>query len=315
MACFISFRDITFQPTLAGILITVTTDVPSHLWLRLSPRRPWIHKKTSLIRGLPLKEDVRFCFTVYEDNEQIEAGDTIIHTWVKPAWPECTTKWLYLWGSVAGETCVSTSPLFDYHNIGFAMDYPYYAQIDNYLWDKYFNRYKVGDTYIDAWNAYEATHIYASATRFVWQAKYGTYKFYIRRYPLLFDTSILPDDAVILGAIFSSYTTYPVADNLDMVLIDVPNLSIPVVLGDYHEMYLRRWYEIGRCLKADQTSTRRFDIKVNKAGLDSINKQGYTKWGLITGHDQIGKAPTDTWEGNYLESDPSHLVVAYGLPT
>lgn len=62
--------------------------------------------------------DIRFCFTVFEDNEQFEAGDTLTHTWYKPDWPFCTTKWLYLWGSSAGQTCVSTTPPFKYHNAG-----------------------------------------------------------------------------------------------------------------------------------------------------------------------------------------------------
>lgn len=60
--------------------------------------------------------ELRFCFTVYEDNEQEEAGDTLTHTFIKPAWSYCTTKYFYLWGKVSGVTCVSTSPPFHYHN-------------------------------------------------------------------------------------------------------------------------------------------------------------------------------------------------------
>ena len=315
VSCFISFRDITFEPTLAGVLITAVTDVPSHLWVRLSSKHPWIHKKTSLIRGLPLKEDLRFCFTVYEDNEQQEPGDTFTHTWVKPDWPECTTKWLYLWGSVAGETCVSTSPLFKYHNTGFTMDYPTYLQIDNYQWTKYLHRYVNGQTYNQCWTAPLATNIYSSSTRFVFQAKYSTNKYYIRRYPVIFDTSALPDDAVILAAVFSAYTVFPVGDNLDMVLVHVPDLAIPITTADYGRIHAARLSEIGRCLVADQTSTRQFFIKVNLDGLNSINKQGYTKWALICSNDQDGVAPVDTWEGNYIESDPVHLTIAYGMPT
>jgi len=65
-----------------------------------------------------LNDDVRFCFTVFEDNEQNEWGDTLEHTWWKDNWPACTTKWLYVWGMCAGETCVSTTPPFQYHNTG-----------------------------------------------------------------------------------------------------------------------------------------------------------------------------------------------------
>jgi len=115
VSCHISVRDISFLPFEEFVFITVTTDVPCHLWCRLTLEQPWVHKKTSFRRGLGWKEDVRFCFTVYEDNEQIEAGDTLVHTWAKPDWPPCTTKWLYFWGSIAGEVCVSDTPFFVYH--------------------------------------------------------------------------------------------------------------------------------------------------------------------------------------------------------
>ena len=118
MTCHISVRDIDFHPSTTGVRIRVTTDVPSHLYLRLSSQHPWIHKKPSLRRGVAFAEDVRFCFTVYQDNEQNEWGDTLEHTWWKDDWPPCTTKWLYVWGSRAGEICVSTTAPFKYHNTG-----------------------------------------------------------------------------------------------------------------------------------------------------------------------------------------------------
>ncbi len=72
----------------------------------------------SIRRGVAFAEDVRFCFTVFEDNEQFESGDTIEHTWWKKDWPVCTTKWLYVWGMRSGETCLSTTAPFKYHNDG-----------------------------------------------------------------------------------------------------------------------------------------------------------------------------------------------------
>jgi len=118
MPCHISFRDVDFHASTTGVRIVVTTDIPCHIYCRLSLKHPWIHKKPSYRRGMWLNDDVRFCFTVYEDNEQYEAGDTLIHTFWKPNWPYCTTKWCYFWGKVAGVECVSTSPIFKYHNDG-----------------------------------------------------------------------------------------------------------------------------------------------------------------------------------------------------
>ncbi len=118
MADHISIRDVQFTPSTEGVRIIVVTDVPCHLYCRLSLKEPWIHKKPSLRRGVQFAEDVRFCFTVYEDNEQHEAGETLLHTFWKPDWPVCTTKWCYFWGTVAGTASVSTSPFFKYHNDG-----------------------------------------------------------------------------------------------------------------------------------------------------------------------------------------------------
>lgn len=118
MTVNISFRHIAFTPTLTGVRIQAWTDVPCHLYCRLSLEHPWKHKKTSIVRGLPLMDDYYYCFTVYKDNEQFEGGDTLVHTWWKPDWPPCTTKYLYLWGYVSGVVSVSTSPIFEYHNTG-----------------------------------------------------------------------------------------------------------------------------------------------------------------------------------------------------
>ncbi len=118
MPCNISVRDIDFQPSDTGVRIRVTTDVPSHLFVRLSLKKPLVHMKPSIRRGVAFAEDVRFCFTVFGDNPQNEWGDTLEHTWWMEDWPVCTTKWLYVWGLRAGEVCVSTTAPFKYHNTG-----------------------------------------------------------------------------------------------------------------------------------------------------------------------------------------------------
>ena len=116
MSCNISFRDVQYAPHMDSITITVITDVPCHCWLRLSTNPPDTHKVAAMKRGIQIMDDYYYCFTAYEDNEQIEPGDTLTHTWLKPDWPYCVTKYFYLWGTIAGEVCPSTSPTFSYHN-------------------------------------------------------------------------------------------------------------------------------------------------------------------------------------------------------
>jgi hypothetical protein len=116
MTCYISFRDLLFTDSGGGVTVVVITDSPAHLYARISDVEPQIHKKTSYIRGLPLMDDSRFCFVVFNDIEQDESGDTLAHTFTFPDWLYCMTRWIYFWGKKAGEPCVSTSPIFKHHN-------------------------------------------------------------------------------------------------------------------------------------------------------------------------------------------------------
>jgi hypothetical protein len=116
MPPLISFRDVTFQDFRYDVLITVTTDVPCHLFCRLTLVEPQIHTKPIYRRGVQFSSELRFCFVSYEDNEQQQAGDTLIHTWLKPNWSYCITKWVYFWGYIAGQPSPSTSPFFKHHN-------------------------------------------------------------------------------------------------------------------------------------------------------------------------------------------------------
>lgn len=60
--------------------------------------------------------DKYFCFDVYEDNEQEEAGDTITHTFIKPDWPVCQTRFFYFHGRIDGEPSPSTTAIFKQHH-------------------------------------------------------------------------------------------------------------------------------------------------------------------------------------------------------
>ncbi|MBA7535640.1 hypothetical protein ES705_27898 [subsurface metagenome] len=116
MPCHISYRDVAFAGAATSVTIVITTDIASHCYARASAEAPRIHKKPVFRRGTWLSDDVRFCFTVFEDIEQNEAGDTLTHTFSVPGWAPCNTWHVYFWGKVAGVACVSTSPVFNYHN-------------------------------------------------------------------------------------------------------------------------------------------------------------------------------------------------------
>ncbi len=154
MPCRISIRDVTFTPSTDGVRIVVETDVPCILYCRLSEKEPWIHKKPSLRRGVQFAEDVRFCFTVFEDNEQHEQTETYFHTFWKPSWPVCKTKWLYFWGTISGDTCISTSPIFKYHNDGVSpVPAPDKMDVFNSIEPQLITPYAAG-----TWQPYDCSH-------------------------------------------------------------------------------------------------------------------------------------------------------------
>ena len=84
--------DLQYEYLDDGYKLTATTDVPCHLFCRMTTTPPIKRVVPSPRRGIYLQGDVRFCFVLYEDNEQNEAGDTLTHTWLKTAWPICETR-------------------------------------------------------------------------------------------------------------------------------------------------------------------------------------------------------------------------------
>ena len=109
--------DLVNTPTATGVETVITTDVPCHLWLRWTIEPPRIHSKPILVRGLRTRDDVRFCFTVFFDIEQDEAGDTYTHTFQQTPWPACTIRYFYFHGTIGGVTSPSTTGIFSYHRV------------------------------------------------------------------------------------------------------------------------------------------------------------------------------------------------------
>jgi len=63
-----------------GFEIVVTTDIPVHLFLRWTDKPPLTHPTTELRRGLLVQTATRYCFVAFSENEQLEPGDTLTHT-------------------------------------------------------------------------------------------------------------------------------------------------------------------------------------------------------------------------------------------
>ena len=99
----------------AGHTIVITTDIPVHLYMRWTDKEPLKHPSTEIRRGILIQTGTRFCFVAWHENEQEEPGDTLVHTFIKPGWKVCETRWFYFIGTKQAEESPSASPLFYYH--------------------------------------------------------------------------------------------------------------------------------------------------------------------------------------------------------
>lgn len=95
--------------------IVVTTESKCHLYMRWTLEPPLKHKVSRIVRGITLSNETRYCFVAFHENEQIEPGDTLIHTFIKPNWPICQTRYFYFIGSKQRQESPSASPLFSLH--------------------------------------------------------------------------------------------------------------------------------------------------------------------------------------------------------
>ncbi|MBA7593023.1 hypothetical protein ES708_35232 [subsurface metagenome] len=95
-----------------GFIITLTTNVPCHLWLYWTNKPPWTHKKTALSRGLLIDEYAYWCFVAWHKIEQDEDGDTLVHTFLWLGWAEGETRWFRFHGEIDGQESPSDSPIY-----------------------------------------------------------------------------------------------------------------------------------------------------------------------------------------------------------
>ncbi|MBA7527401.1 hypothetical protein ES705_19577 [subsurface metagenome] len=199
MTVHISFRNVIHTAEETGNIVTATSDVPAHLWLRLTHVPPRIHSKPVLRRGMWLNDDVRFCFDVFHDIEQDQAGDTLEHTFTISPCESDFQFWYYLWGYVGGILSPSTSAILEYKT-GLTCPAIHQIMVDALL----FNR-TAGDKHVVWPTIHDSpaepitpTHD-PPWTRLVAEARL-TVSYFIYRCWIRFDTTIIPVGSTIVDA-------------------------------------------------------------------------------------------------------------------
>lgn len=195
----ISFRSADNTGEATGNIVTVYTDVPARIRIRWTTIPPRIHKIPVLRRGMWLNDDVRFCFDVYEDQDQDEPGDTLKHTFTYAPCIQGRHFWYYLWGTVDGVISPSTSPIIEYQSTIGCPD-----QLVTTIIAENSNR-----TLRQTWGTWDNCHDRASGAiqpwygfplyRLVAEARL-TASYFISRSYLRFDTSVIPPSSFIVSA-------------------------------------------------------------------------------------------------------------------
>ncbi len=285
---FFSVRDIQYKQHCDGWTITVTSNIPCHLFMRYSTVEPQIHDIPRYIRGIFLHGDRYFCFVAFHDNEQEEAGDTVVHTFIKRPWPICERRYFYFWGSVGRQTSVSTTAIFSLHF--------------NISWRELTNKLSNISCWTSLWS-WSYCHDAAVAMGF---ARGGapehlltagcelTASYFIYRNFLSFDTSSLPADRPPLGGFISLF--------VDQVWktssVSYPNIYAtkgvqddPVTLENYGDQLPLTTIAGEKDLR-DFTIGEYNNIPLNDFGISLITPGGLTNFCLRGQQDVIDRAPT-----------------------
>ena len=97
------------------IIWTLTTDIPCHLFIRVSDKPPWKQAGTHYKRGVVFHHAPNVYFAWHFEEEQQEPGDTTQHTFQFYFNFSCQTLWWYAYGTVDGKDSPSISPFYHQH--------------------------------------------------------------------------------------------------------------------------------------------------------------------------------------------------------
>ncbi len=305
--------DLEQRVTDTGIIITVTTNVPCHLYCYWTATEPEKHLIPILTRGIELHTQLKMCFVNWHENEQEEAGDTMVHTFTKEPWAHCETRWLTFRAKVMENWVKSVGPIFKKHRI--SPEEPTEICFDAGRETGYL-RYQAA-TWNDTWinpigGGFEGQRTYELYTT---KADPG---YQIARGILRFDTSSIPDDKEIVRA------TLKIALNRDIWPAYPANICFVPAVGCGDNIDGADYGALRE--NTDEIATRirkpppfvfesYYERELNATGLSIISKTGQTRIGLRGLADLLGvyMGADDylwvSWYGDFYEASPNMQAI------
>lgn len=288
------------------IMIFLHTNVPCHLTLYHTDKPPGKHHLSRTIRGLTVPWGVYFCFVAWQAVEQLEAGDTLWHTFVVAPWEYCQIKWFTFRGEVDNIPSPSVGPIFMHHHSGAPVVETFIARTT----DGDIRTPTLIYDYILAHDGTRARVVDTSETFGIGQ--YTTAgQYLILRAGLFFDTSSIPNASKIISASLYFRTKYSYGWDNEFVIVSGDDLSEPLQTRHYHDL-LDDTASLGSTPQIEWKT--RYTINLNDLGLAKINRQGITKLALRTRRD-IDTIPPAAWDHTYIYAAESRykpsLTVTY----
>jgi len=285
--------------SLGYYLFQCTTDTACHLTAHWSHIAPDSVAKPHVKRGVTTWHDMYIAFHTSRSTEQMEARDTITHTFKIPFAQNGKLYYWYLLGTIDGMESISVSPLFSARCNPPPAPTVYPCHLHTPQVEQ------VGGPYDWVWGTPDAKNIWNSpgwvhASLFrVGQPIPGHID--ITRAYLRFDTRALSPSTKILHAYIHTIVQYvkhnPDDDIIAFQRLVPPYYNIPITKSDYNHNHFSdviAWAPLSS-LTDDEPAD--FDILPGK--LDAINPGGWTKLGVRIGADIQGANPPTTQYANY----------------
>jgi len=307
--------DIQYLVCGPGVTVVITTDTPCHLHMRWTNQLPLVHLDPYIRRGAAVGTRPRFCFDLYHDNEQFETGDSITHTFIKPGWSCCETRYFYFWGCKFGYLMPSESCIFEYHN---PFNAPQWLECPLYQSPAYYRATDISWSVVQTKNPISHHLSTGEQTKTTYDG--GDYD--IVRAAIIWDTSLVPIGSHICEAYMHRY-----GFNQDLVppITDFYYYWIPynswsgtpqaadyAVINSLTPIIAQRW------CTALMSSRTWYDIPLLQAGLDTIIKGGLTKFAAVTDRDYTNVNPGISYRRFYWygisASHPQKLHIRYCSP-
>lgn len=293
--------DISYTLIDDTVRIIVTTNNPCHLTIYYTDKEPVRHRTSRNQRGLTLPWGAYYCFVSWLSFEQLEPGDTLVHTFEIPGWLMGQIKWFAFRGTVAGQISPSVSPVFKYQRTLGSAVIPANGS----------EGFCIVAPRVATWElAHGATSGIVTTTNYV-SAVTSYSAFLIVGYDcargfLYFDTSSLSGKTIVTATISLFVTGKEEYNPGHGDLHVVEGIQDDPLVDEAFGQHLLYVLSVGSIVHADIVENAWNEITLDAYGIQLLNLEGTSKFCLKLSGDINDTAPSGPSTGNRVEIRSTH---------